>query len=61
MLTGGVLHVMIGLGVTIGAHRYFSHRSFKANFVLRCLLATMFTATGQVSAARIPKGFAVVI
>lgn len=44
---GGVLHVMIGLGVTIGAHRYFSHRSFKANFVLRCLLATMFTATGQ--------------
>lgn len=35
-----------GFGVTAGAHRLWSHRSYKAKFPLRLLLAVMQTATG---------------
>jgi stearoyl-CoA desaturase (delta-9 desaturase) len=36
---GAVLYVISGLGVTVGFHRYFTHRAFAANPVLRSALA----------------------
>lgn len=38
-----------GFGVTAGAHRYFTHRCFKANLPLRILLMLAYTSAGQVS------------
>ncbi|XP_075149792.1 acyl-CoA Delta-9 desaturase [Haematobia irritans] len=42
-IMGGV----VGFGVTGGAHRYWTHRSFKANLPLRVILMLCFTAAGQ--------------
>ncbi|XP_053207841.1 acyl-CoA desaturase 1-like [Panonychus citri] len=36
-----------GLGVTAGAHRLWSHRSYKAKFSLRLFLACCFSIAGQ--------------
>ncbi|XP_043242059.1 acyl-CoA Delta-9 desaturase-like [Amphibalanus amphitrite] len=36
-----------GVGVTAGAHRLWSHRSFSANLKLRVLLMLMYTMAGQ--------------
>ncbi|XP_074596623.1 stearoyl-CoA desaturase 2-like [Brevipalpus obovatus] len=36
-----------GLGVTAGAHRLWSHRSYKARLPLRIFLAACFTIAGQ--------------
>ncbi|XP_030371258.1 acyl-CoA Delta(11) desaturase [Scaptodrosophila lebanonensis] len=41
--TGGVA----GFGVTAGAHRYWTHRSYKANVVLRFILMICFCVSGQ--------------
>lgn len=38
-----------GEGVTIGAHRLYSHKSFKATFPLRLGLIILQTIAGQVS------------
>jgi hypothetical protein len=37
-----------GFGVTCGAHRFWSHRSFSAKLPLRILLATCFISASQV-------------
>lgn len=37
-----------GFGVTGGAHRYFTHRSFKAKLPLKLILITCYTVSGQV-------------
>lgn len=37
-----------GIGVTAGAHRLWSHRSYKAKWPLRLILITLFTIAGQV-------------
>jgi fatty-acid desaturase len=50
MLTGFHIYIISGSAVTVGAHRYFSHRSFKAAFGIRCAFIAFFTMTGQVSA-----------
>jgi hypothetical protein len=50
MLAVFMIFIAGGAGVTIGAHRYFAHRSFKAKFGLRCLLAALFILAGEVSA-----------
>ncbi|CAG7719534.1 unnamed protein product [Allacma fusca] len=42
-----VLANLSGLGVTIGAHRLWSHRSFKARIPLKILLATCFAFSCQ--------------
>ena len=47
-LTGSVVLVATGGGVTAGAHRYFAHRAFKATFGFRCWLVALFTIAGQV-------------
>lgn len=52
MLAAYTLYIATGAGVTIGAHRFFTHRSFKAKFPLRCLMAAVFTMSGEVSALR---------
>lgn len=36
-----------GFGVTAGAHRFWTHRSFKANLPLRSILMLCFSAAGQ--------------
>ncbi|KAF8765154.1 stearoyl-CoA desaturase 5-like [Argiope bruennichi] len=37
------LYLLSGIGVTAGAHRLWSHRSYKARFPLRVFLAFIFT------------------
>lgn len=39
--------VITSIGITAGAHRLWSHKSYKASVSLRILLAALFTATGQ--------------
>ncbi|XP_063978102.1 acyl-CoA Delta-9 desaturase isoform X2 [Diachasmimorpha longicaudata] len=36
-----------GFGITAGAHRLWSHRSYKATWPLRLILVLLFTITGQ--------------
>jgi stearoyl-CoA desaturase (Delta-9 desaturase) len=40
----GVLYVLTGLGVTVGFHRLFTHRSFKTGPVVRAVLAILGSA-----------------
>lgn len=44
-----VVAFMAGEGVTIGAHRLYSHKSFKAHWLLRLGLVVLQTVAGQVS------------
>jgi len=41
------LGYMAGLGVTAGAHRLWSHQSYKAHWTVRLFLAFWFTVAGQ--------------
>lgn len=40
--------VLSGIGVTAGAHRLWTHRTYKAKLPLRILLMAMFLISGQV-------------
>jgi stearoyl-CoA desaturase (Delta-9 desaturase) len=40
----GVLYLLFGLGVTVGFHRLFTHRSFKTNRTLRFVFAVLGSA-----------------
>ncbi len=40
----GVLYVLTGLGITVGFHRLFTHRSFKTGPVVRAVLAILGSA-----------------
>lgn len=42
-----------GLGVTMGAHRLWSHRAFKATVPLKIFLLWLHTLAGQVSVFRL--------
>lgn len=42
-----VLGTLTGLGITAGAHRLWSHRSYNATFGLRCFLMICHTLAGQ--------------
>lgn len=42
-----VLGVTSGLGITMGAHRLWAHRSYKARFPLRAVLAVFQTLAFQ--------------
>lgn len=37
-----------GQGVTMGAHRMWSHKTFKARFIVRLVLIILQTISGQV-------------
>jgi stearoyl-CoA desaturase (Delta-9 desaturase) len=39
-----ILYVLTGLGVTVGFHRLFTHRSFKARPAVRAILAVLGSA-----------------
>lgn len=41
------LYLISGLGITAGAHRLWAHRSYKARFPLRVLLAAFNTIAFQ--------------
>lgn len=45
--TGFLLGGLSGFGVTGGAHRFWTHRSYKANTPLRIILMLCFTLSGQ--------------
>jgi sn-2 palmitoyl-lipid 9-desaturase len=47
-----VTYLLAGFGVTAGAHRYFTHSSFKAHPFLRTILLGMFLMSGQGSILR---------
>lgn len=47
---GVFFYMLTGLGGSVGAHRYYTHKSFKANFPLRVLLIILQTFSGQESA-----------
>ncbi|KAK6629877.1 hypothetical protein RUM43_003698 [Polyplax serrata] len=36
-----------GFGITAGVHRLWSHRAYKANYLLRVILLILFTISGQ--------------
>jgi stearoyl-CoA desaturase (delta-9 desaturase) len=40
------------LGVTAGAHRYWTHRSYKAKLPLRILLTSFYLITGMVKSSK---------
>ncbi len=40
----GVMYVLTGLGITVGFHRYFTHRAFKTGRVVRATLAILGSA-----------------
>ena len=48
VLSALFLHFFSGFGVTAGAHRLWSHRSYKARWPLRLLLAAGHTISLQV-------------
>lgn len=48
-LAAFVMGMFAGFGVTGGAHRYWTHRSFKANLPLRIIMMICYTAAGQVN------------
>jgi stearoyl-CoA desaturase (delta-9 desaturase) len=44
LIVFGILYVATGLGVTVGFHRHFTHRSFKTTRVIRAILAVLGSA-----------------
>ena len=44
---GYVFGLITSIGITAGAHRLWSHKSYKATLPLRTFLSLLFTATGQ--------------
>ena len=49
MISGISFGIPGGLGITLGAHRLWTHRSFKAKWPLRLLAAIAQTMAGQVN------------
>ncbi|XP_069702858.1 acyl-CoA Delta-9 desaturase-like [Periplaneta americana] len=47
MFYGHFAFIASGAGVTIGAHRLFTHRAFKVNQVTRFILMLLFTMSGE--------------
>jgi stearoyl-CoA desaturase (Delta-9 desaturase) len=45
LIVFGILYVLTGLGVTVGVHRLFTHRSFKTGPVVRGALGIMGSAS----------------
>lgn len=47
LVTAFMLYVVSGMGITVGAHRLWAHRSYKARFPLRLFLGFLQTMAGQ--------------
>jgi len=44
LIVFGILYVLTGLGITVGFHRYLTHRSFKTSAPVRAVLAVLGSA-----------------
>jgi fatty-acid desaturase len=49
IILAGLIHSCGALGITAGAHRLWSHKSYKAKLPLRIILTFMQTVSFQVS------------
>lgn len=47
VIFGYLLQLVTVLGVQVGSHRYWAHRTFKANFALRLLMVVCHTISLQ--------------
>lgn len=47
IIVGWIVGILSGLGTTVGSHRLFTHRTFKANTKLRVLMMLLQTMAGQ--------------
>jgi len=47
IIVGWVLGLLAGFGTTVGSHRLFTHRTFKANNKLKILMVILQTMAGQ--------------
>ena len=47
----GLFYVIPGLGITIGFHRYFTHRSFETSRPVKTLLAVLGSMTSRAPSA----------
>lgn len=47
VIIGWISGIAAGFGTTVGAHRFFTHKTFKANQKLKVLLLFLQTASGQ--------------
>lgn len=44
-----VLSLLSAIGVTAGAHRLYSHKAYKAKFLMKLFVIVLQTVAGQVS------------
>jgi stearoyl-CoA desaturase (Delta-9 desaturase) len=47
VILGWIIGILGGIGTTVGAHRLFTHRTFKANQKLKVLMVILQTMAGQ--------------
>lgn len=47
VIIGWILGILAGFGTTVGSHRLFTHRTFKANQKLKILMVILQTMAGQ--------------
>jgi stearoyl-CoA desaturase (Delta-9 desaturase) len=47
LIVGWVFGIVSALGTTVGAHRLYTHRTFKANLKMRIMLMIMQTSAAQ--------------
>ena len=49
LLVMGIGYALTGIGITVGFHRLFTHRSFKTSAVMRVLFAVLGSAAAVVA------------
>lgn len=47
LIIGWTYGILSGIGTTVGAHRFFTHKTFKANQKFKMLLVILQTMAGQ--------------
>lgn len=47
VIIGWIIGILSGMGTTVGSHRLFTHRTFKANQALKILMMLLQTMAGQ--------------
>lgn len=47
VIIGWIVGILSGMGTTVGAHRLFTHRTFKANQKMKTLMVILQTMAGQ--------------
>ena len=57
LIIGWIVGILGGIGTTVGAHRLFTHRTFKANQNLKLLMMVLQTMAGQEPVIRWVSGW----